>query len=192
LLSQTKTSHPDWILDNLNAMPGLPIRSRAAVQTRLSFLRNGAADPWTEEQVNTLLALRSQGVEWIEIKAAINALPGRFVRTRRTLQEKYESVRRGARQKDSAGATNVAQRTDAGPGADAGSVTDVSSLTLPPAPKEPEAFLERNAVKVSYEDARRWARLNGLCGKYSGLNLVHVNAARASAGMPKFVIAGAL
>jgi hypothetical protein len=161
------------------------------MRTRYSFLVR-TKNPWTDEQVNTLLALRRQGVEWIEIKAAINALPGRFVRTRRTLQEKYESVRHDARQTDSAGATNVAQRTDAGPGADAGSVTGVSSLTLPPAPKEPEAFFERNAVKVSYEDARRWARLNGLCGKYSGLNLVHVNAARVSAGMPKFVIAGAL
>jgi hypothetical protein len=155
---------------------------------------------WSVDQVNMLLALRAQGVEWPEIRAAINALPGIWVVSPQMAQHKYSVLKRiGLVAVATVKNSQVACPADTGrvaagtfPAARPGFL-DVSSLNSPPVPKEPEAlFGAGGAMRVTYEQARRWAIRNGLCEKCNGLDLIAVNEARIAAGQAKFAIKGAL
>lgn len=186
--------------ERLNALPGPKITSVDAVKVRWYQVARPGASPagsWSDDRVNLLLALRADGVEWAEIKAAINLLPGQRIPSAQAAMVKYSKIRaaqaRAANNSQVQGPANTGHvAAGTSPAARPDSL-DVSSLNLPPVPRVPEAFFGPGGeLLISYEAARRWAIRNRLCHKANGLDLKAVNAARIAAGFAKFSIQGAL
>jgi hypothetical protein len=160
----------------------------------IMFRQRAKPGEWSDERVNLLLALRAEQVEWREIKAAINKLPGAPIATVHSTICKYSKLIASANQNSRGDVPANTRPAAAGTSPAAGTrALDVSSLNSPPVPKEPEAlFGYGGALLVTYEQARRWAVRNGLCHRNYGLDLNAVNAARVADGKAKFQIKGAL
>ncbi|MDE1907144.1 MAG: hypothetical protein KGH75_11920 [Rhodospirillales bacterium] len=183
-LMQVSTSRaPDFeaLLLRLNAMPGVPISSAAAVKTRwYMMLRTGRKrGDWTPERTTLLLELKGQGLRPRDILERVNELDGYPIWSAQAVESKLERL-----------------KAHAEPSRKVDSVAIKVSPTAPPVEHKPEgAFCEDDGsgvLLVTYEDAKRWARRAGLLGKYSALNLKRANAVRLCSGLPPFAIRGAL
>ena len=195
----------------LNQMPGPGITSEDALGIRRSWLRRnseahaevlaravveGEPPVWTAERDALLMTLAPVTRDYAGMQATLNLLPGTPIATPGAVRQRKCSLRQ-LRSAQAAEPTNSqglgpADTAHAAAGTFPAACEDVSSLNSPPAPKEPGAHLELGALLVSYDQARRWALRNGLCTKYTGLNLIAVNAEREARGQVRLAIRGAL
>ena len=153
---------------------------------------------WSTERDAALLLYRQAGHTWLETLGFLNEMAGRRIisteaaRIRHSRLNRMLPVAGGKPDLQVPSAPASAAPAAAVPGTATG-ILDVSSLNLPLAENQPGVFSGGSAkLTVPYPVARKWACVNGLCNKYSGLNLKVVNSVRLRAGLQPFVLEGAL